>query len=380
MCIAQILLYTREKFVEPMYLPKLPFSLLYHQTMSIMAANGSLQPRELARQVLTLSVFSSVTKEDYLALLRELLEIGHLERGEDGALLIGEKGEAAVNNYEFLAVFSVPVEFTVRNNSEVIGTVQNPFPPKSQFALAGQAWEVVELDKKAQIIYVKHVEGISANMWTDTGNEYVHTRVMKKILEVLTSGEEYGFMDESAKKRLSDVRALFGNAVAQNQDEHIVLPLSDTMYAVFPFIGTRGTMALLYALRERGFAAEVYLSRYIPVCIEVHTDRGKRALVNALDEIKRGNQRGTSVIGHRQQLRSHLLLAQLLRKLHLRITRLKKDIRRRRFRRLRHFRYQLGPRLCIGSNSNRHQLRLLIIARLKPRQKRRSMLGITLLK
>ena len=46
-------------------------------------------------------------------------------------------------------------------------------------------------------------------------------------------------------------------------------------------------MALLYALRERGFAAEVYLSRYIPVCIEVHTDKGKRALVNALDEIKR---------------------------------------------------------------------------------------------
>ena len=287
MCAAQILLYTREKFVEPMYLPKLPFSLLYHQTMSIMAANGSLQPRELARQVLTLSVFSNVTKEDYLALLRHLLENGHLERGEDGALLIGEKGEAAVNNYEFLAVFSVPVEFTVRNNSEVIGTVQNPFPPHSQFALAGQAWEVVELDKKSQIIYVKHVEGISANMWTDTGNEYVHTRVMKKILEVLTSGEEYGFMDETAKKRLADVRALFNNAVAQNHDEHIVLPLSDTMYAVFPFIGTRGTMALLYALRERGFAAEVYLSRYIPVCIEVHTDKGKRALVNALDEIKR---------------------------------------------------------------------------------------------
>ena len=161
----------------------------------------------------------------------------------------------------------------MRNNSEVIGTVQNPFPPKSQFALAGQAWEVVELDKKSQIIYVKHVEGISANMWTDTGNEYVHTRVMKKILEVLTSGEEYGFLDESAKKRLADVRALFGNAVAQNHDEHIVLPLSDSMYAIFPFIGTRGTMALLYALRERGFAAEVYLSRYIPVCIEVHTDR-----------------------------------------------------------------------------------------------------------
>ena len=287
MCAAEILLYTGEKFVEPMFLPKLPFSLLYHQTMAVMAANGSLLPKELARQILTLCVFSHVTKEDYLTLLRHLLENGHLERSEDGALLIGEKGEAAVNNYDFLAVFSVPVEYTVRNNSEVIGTVQNPFPPKSQFALAGQAWEVTELDKKAQIIYVKHVEGISANTWTDTGNEFVHTKVMKKILEILKSEEEYKFMDESAAKRLADIRDLFKNAVSQNNDEHIVLPLSDTMFAVFPFIGTRGFTALLYALRKYGFNAEAWVSRYIPVCIEIHTDRGKNAVLNALDDIKK---------------------------------------------------------------------------------------------
>ena len=109
---------------------------------------------------------------------------------------------------------------------------------------------------------------------------------MKEILKILISAEEYGFMDESAQKRLSDVRALFTNAVAGNS-EHYVLPLSDTMFAVFPFIGTRGTMALLYALRERGFEAEAWISRYIPVCIEVRTDRGKRALLNALDDIKK---------------------------------------------------------------------------------------------
>ena len=212
MCIAQILLYTREKWVEPMYLPKLPYSLLFHQTMAIMTANGSLMPKELAKQVLTLTVFKNVTKEDYLALLRHLLENGILERGENGELLIGEKGEGIVNNYEFLAVFSVPVEYSVRHNSEEIGTVQNPFPVGNQFALAGQAWEVVELDRKAMIIYVKHINGISSNMWTDVGNEYVHIKVMKKILEVIRSDEQYGFLDESAKKRLSDIRALCRNA------------------------------------------------------------------------------------------------------------------------------------------------------------------------
>ncbi len=300
MCTAMILLYTRERWVEPMYLPKLPYSLLYHQTMSILAASGSVQPRELARQVLTLGVFSHVTKDDYLALLRHMLENGQLERCEDGGLLIGEKGEAAVGNYEFLAVFSVPQEYTVRCDSEEIGTVQNPFPPKAQFALAGQAWEVTELDKKQQIIYVKRIEGISANMWTDAGNEYVHTKVMKKILEVIRSDEEYAFLDEAAKKRLKDIRVLCRNAAQGQagavlaggapllgaQRERFILPLSETSFAVFPFIGTRGTMALMYALRSRGFRANVWLSRYIPVCIEVSTDRGIGALESALTELK----------------------------------------------------------------------------------------------
>lgn len=299
MCTAMILLYTRERWVEPVFLPKLPYSLLYHQTMSVMAANGSMQPRELARSILSLGVFQCVSKEDYLLMLRHMLENGQLERCEDGGLLIGEKGEAAVSNYEFLAVFSVPQEYSVRCESEEIGTVQNPFPPKAQFALAGQAWEVTELDKKQQIIYVKRIKGISANMWTDVGNEYVHTKVMKKMLEVIRSDEDYAFLDESAAKRLNDIRRLCRNA-AQGEEasllggsrligkdnERVVLPLSQTSFAVFPFLGTRGTMALMYALRDMGFQANVWLSRYIPVCIEVSTDKGLPALSEALTRIK----------------------------------------------------------------------------------------------
>ena len=71
-----------------------------------------------------------------------------------------------------------------------------------------------------------------------------------------------------------------------SNDERMVLPLTDTSYAVFPFLGTRGTMALVYALRQRGFTAEAYVQRYIPVCIEVTTDKGIDALKSALTGIK----------------------------------------------------------------------------------------------
>ncbi len=302
MCIAMILLYTRERWIEPMYLPKLPYSLLYHQTMSWLSSQGSVKPPELARYILTLGVFRNVTKEDYLLLLRHMLENGQIERGEDGGLLVGEKGEAAVNNYEFLAVFSVPSEFSVRCSAEEIGTVQTPFPEKAQFALAGQAWEVTELDMKERRIFVKHIPGISANMWQDTGNEYVHTKVMKKIQEVLCSDEEYAFLDDSAKKRLSDIRRACRSAamsVAVPYSDRMIagsspsapslgiaLPITPTMYAMFPFLGTRACMALMYELRQRGFGANVWVHRYIPVCIEVKTDRSLAELETALAEIK----------------------------------------------------------------------------------------------
>lgn len=283
-CIAMILLYTRERWIEPMYIPKLPYSLLYHQTMSYMASQGEVQPQALAKYILTLGVFRHISKDDYLLLLRHMLQNGQLERSENGGLLIGSKGEAAVNNYEFLAVFSVPDEYSVRCNAEEIGTVQNPFPEGAQFALAGQAWEVTELDKKERRIYVKHIKGISANMWQDSGNEYVHTRVMKMIRDVLRSDEQYAFLDEAATARLSEIRKMCrsGGLAAQGS----VVPITETLYAVFPFIGTRATAALCFALRERGFDAAVYLSRYFPVCIEVRTDMGIEELCAALDDIK----------------------------------------------------------------------------------------------
>lgn len=283
-CVAMILLYTREKWIEPMYIPKLPYSLLYHQTMSYLASCGSVQPKTLAAYILTLGAFKQVSQEDYLTLLRYLLKNGQIERGEDGGLMVGEKGEAAVNNYEFLAVFSVPDEYSVRCNGEEIGTVQSPFPEGAQFALAGQAWEVTELDKQERRILVKKIPGISANMWQDTGNEYVHTKVMKQIRDVLRSDEQYAFLDEAAQNRLNDIRKACRTAGLAGKGS--VVPLTPTSFAVFEFLGTRATMALCYALRQQGFDADVWLSRYFPVCIEVRTIRGIEELCEALSFIR----------------------------------------------------------------------------------------------
>ena len=102
--------------------------------------------------------------------------------------------------------------------------------------------------------------------------------------DVLRSDEQYAFLDEAAAARLNEIRQACRNSGLAAVGS--VVPITPTLYAVFPFIGTRATAALVFALRERGFDAQVYLSRYIPVCIEVRTVMGIEELCAALDEIK----------------------------------------------------------------------------------------------
>ena len=125
---------------------------------------------------------------------------------------------------------------------------------------------------------------------------------MQKIREVLCSDEEYAFLDDMARKRLSDIRRACRSAAlpysAPPVEDRLAgsapyfpggkaVQITPTLYAVFPFLGTRACMALMYELRQRGFGASVWLHRYIPVCIEVKTDRSLAELEAALAEIKR---------------------------------------------------------------------------------------------
>ena len=82
--IALVQLYIEERFVEPPRMDRLPFSLLYHQTMSTLASCGEMTPGELAGRVLPLACFHRITQEDYKILLRHLLSIDHISRTENG--------------------------------------------------------------------------------------------------------------------------------------------------------------------------------------------------------------------------------------------------------------------------------------------------------
>lgn len=247
--IAIVELYRGERFIEPPRHRHLPFSLLYHQTLSILASSGELQPKILADRVLSLPPFLEVGREDYRALLISMLEHEDIERTDEGGLIIGLRGERMISGYRFFAVFKDSDDYTVRCQSDEIGTITNPPPVGDRFALAGRVWEVTDLDMPRRLVYVQKVKGKMEVSWPGDSGE-IHTRLLEKMREILLGEEQYAYLLPNAAARLATARRV---ARATGMDKSLLLSIGGSSWVLFPWLGTRAFRTLKrYLRREAG--------------------------------------------------------------------------------------------------------------------------------
>lgn len=244
--IAIIQLYLEEKWIEPPHIPRYPFSLLYHQTMSTIFATTELNPPELAERVLTLAPFKNITQEQFRDLLRFLIEIKHLERTETGGLIIGLQGERVVNNFRFYATFADEVEYQVRDASREIGTIQAAPAIGDTLALAGYTWKVTDINAEKRIIYVQQVKGKAEKLWVGGGG-LLHTRILERMRQVLRENSDYGYLLPNALKRLAQARDL---ARQTGLTDDPILSLGGNRYMLLPWVGTRIYDTLIYLLAK----------------------------------------------------------------------------------------------------------------------------------
>jgi ATP-dependent helicase Lhr and Lhr-like helicase len=233
-CIAIIQLYLEERWIEPIKPIKYPLSLLYHQTMSILAAGGEVSPAGLAKQVLSLPSFGAIALEDFRLLLRYLIDINHVQLTEENKLIIGLAGEKVVRKFQFYAVFPDNEEYVVKHANTEIGSIVMPPPIGNQFALAGKAWEVLEVDFRKKIVLVKQVEGKASIFWRG-GSANIHTRILQRMRQVLQEDIEYSYLQKNALKRLQKVRELARNSGLDKQN---ILLLENNKCCIFPWMGT----------------------------------------------------------------------------------------------------------------------------------------------
>lgn len=242
---ALIQLYLEERWVEPPRLDRLPFSLLYHQTMSVLASCGEMSPAELASRVLTLNYFHRITPDDYRVLLHHLIQTDHIQLTEKGGLIVGLAGERVINSFKFYGVFQESEEYTVRSESQELGTVVAPPPPGEKIALAGHVWRVLEVDRKRHLIYCEMVKGKVPAYFGECPGD-LHTKVLKRMRQVLREDTLYPYLMKNAVSRLTQARCTATQSGAA--DENLIF-LGGKMWCFIPWLGTYGFLAMERFLR-----------------------------------------------------------------------------------------------------------------------------------
>lgn len=245
--IALVQLYIEERFVEPPRTQRLPYSLLYHQTMSTLASCGEMTPAELATRVLTLSSFYLITQDDYRILLRHLIKIGHIDQTENGGLIVGLEGERIVNNYKFYAVFQENVEYAVRAGAEELGTIVKPPPIGDKIAIAGRVWVVEEVDHRRREVCCTLVKGNIPAYFGDVAGD-IHTRILERMYGVLKEQNSYPYLMRHAVCRLQEARESFAKS---GMRDHPLVHLGGNMWALFPWLGSYAFLALERMLKIR---------------------------------------------------------------------------------------------------------------------------------
>lgn len=245
--IAIIELYRQERWIEPAASKPFPASLLFHQSISVLAASGSMSPARLAKEVLSLAPFSAVSKEIYRDFLLHMVKQNYMEQTEEKELIVGLKGEKMLSSFKFFAVFKDSEDFTVRCGSQEIGTISSTPPIGERFALAGRVWEVEEVDVSRRLVYAKRVEGKMKISWPgDSG--FIHTRILEKMREILLSEDSYPYLLPAAKERLEKARRLAKNTGFCQKS---IINIGGNSFVFFPWLGTKAFQAMKRILQRQ---------------------------------------------------------------------------------------------------------------------------------
>lgn len=243
--IALVQLYMEERWVEPPNLDRLPYSLLYHQTMATLAGEGELSPAALAGRILPLSYFHRVSEDDYKILLRHLLKTEHIRQTDRGGLIIGINGEKIINSYRFYGVFKENEEYTVRCGTQELGTIVSPPPIGGKIAIAGRVWTVLDVDYKRHCVYCEQVKGtIPAYFGLCPGD--IHTKILGRMRKVLQEDVQYPYLMTNASARLQTAREAARRAGLERSP---LINAGGDMYCLLPWLGTYNFMTLERIIR-----------------------------------------------------------------------------------------------------------------------------------
>ncbi|KZE37800.1 DEAD/DEAH box helicase [Bhargavaea cecembensis] len=241
-----------EKWIEPAEGYPEPYDIMFHQILSICQETNGITLEELISRLKNNHIFHKLDVRRVEKVILHMIENDHLEkiRGKN-ELIVGIEGERILRSKDFYAVFMTPEEFTVLEGIRKIGTLDKTsmLNVGDNIILAGKLWTVRDIDFDKNKVYVQKAVNGKPPQYSGGGVK-IHKRIGEKMMELLCSDVEIGYIDEKANITLADLRKPYHHYKIKPQERIIWEEKGEMVFETYT--GTIITRNLVWALRSLG--------------------------------------------------------------------------------------------------------------------------------
>ncbi|MGY4305146.1 ATP-dependent Lhr-like helicase [Bradyrhizobium sp. USDA 4369] len=233
-------------------------STLIHQILSVIVERGGIRPKPLYDLLCGPGPFASISTNDFMNLLRHLgsRDVRFVEQAEDGTLMLGQEGEKTAQSRSFFAVFESGEEWRLTVGGRTLGTlpITHPVHKDGLVVFAGRRWIVQDLDEQTMTLVVAPHPGGVVPRFEPANGEPAHDRLVAEMRSVYLASDVPPYLDEKARKLLSEGREMFRNLDLQ----HRWLMPEDRDMHVFLWRGSQATAVFSAALAMAGLKSGVH--------------------------------------------------------------------------------------------------------------------------
>lgn len=241
-----------EGFIEPAMMSKKPYDILLHQMLSIVKQKSGCGRIDLVQRAGINFAFKTIPVEAVQEIIDELIKDDMLEVVER-ELIIGLTGERIVNSKDFYSVFKTEPNFKVTNSGRTIGEI--PISPQiivdENILLAAKIWKIIDIDYTSKKIIVIPAKDGKKPKFFGSG-VVVHPKIRTKMLEILTTTDQYTELDQAASEALRELRKEFKDFSIHNIEFDRPLIYKDTETVMYSFQGTKVNRSLDFLLGRLG--------------------------------------------------------------------------------------------------------------------------------
>lgn len=196
-----------KRWCEPPQPGKLHFSTLIQQLLSLIAQHGGITVKKAWQILCANGPFNTISQDQFLVLLRSLGQQEYLQQSPDGTIVHGPNGERLVNDYRFYTAFATSEEYRLEYNGHSLGHLPIDYPlyPEAYIIFAGRRWQVVDIDDRARVIWLKPAPGGIPPKFGGTGAQ-VHDTIRSEMKTVYSSNGYPVYLDKTARQLLDEAR------------------------------------------------------------------------------------------------------------------------------------------------------------------------------